>query len=292
MSTSGVGLVKSFLGKLPSVVTKDSAINSLDQLESNVKKLKIGYTTFKKCIDKYGIKSDVGSEINSRVMALYKKRTVIDVIGLGIRSMDSRINELSSVVSTKLDEDNPTNVMTYDKANILKLIEVHLSWVDYAVSVMRYIAANEVAEARSEEPPYSKHFANKITTGLGNWIIHSSIVIDSPNLEKAIDEASSVTVVSKDSDHNSLDKSKDPLRMGFLGTYFNIIYMAYDLAADFEIWYRDYLKNSVEDIISHTEYLESLSKEQNTTRYEDQIKKNNDKIKVLEYKIKQIEEEA
>ncbi len=284
--------VKSFVESLPSIVAKDDVMDEIENITTSIKSLKTAHAAYSKFYTKNGLHSEIAKELEHRILLVTKVKSINDIVMLGIRRIDKRIEELTSAAEKHLDEDNPKTVMSYDKAGILKLTELLSFWVKYSMSIMRYVCANEIALVRDEEPGYSKNFARKIDDGFSNWLKIYTLIVDAESLDKAIDKTTSVVDVLDDHSGNQLDKSKDPLQMGFIGTYFNIAYFITDKIGELRVWYYDYLKCQVNDILINTEYLESVYNDTNDENLARQIEKNQDKIKKIELKIKKIEEDA
>lgn len=281
-----------FVDKLPTVVSKKDAELTLESLEKNILQLKAAHNTYFKYTDRNPVKSKIGLEIEARVKATMKNLTVGEVIGLGLATAERHIQELEKAVKKYLDEDNPRDTMTYNKVGIIKLIDLYGFWFDYSMSIMRYISANEINEMTAAEPLYTKGFARKIEENLGSWLVFSDIVIQRTDLNKVIDATTDMVVVSKDQYATAGDSKKDPARLGFIGTYFNIPYMINDLLADLYVWRYDYFKNQKQEIIMHIEYLESITADGDNPRVLKQISINSDKLKVIENRLKKMEEET
>lgn len=295
MNSKKVSFIQIFLNTLPSSISKDEVEGTIDSINKNIRTLKTSHNTYSKFVTRYGLKSALGKEIESRVVAVTSSDSIDNLISMCIRRIDGRLEELSKIANKVIEEDNPKVLMTYDKANVLKVLDLFAFWVDYSESLMRFICSNEYADFKGEDPEYSRNFEKKINANLGNWISVSDLILEVADLNKLISKSSDAIVVANDNPNNDLDKTRDPVRAGFIGTYFNIPYLVTDLLGELAIKRHEYLTDQKNSILLHIQYLESQYEEGDAgtkNNIEKAIEKCNTKIKKIEYGINKIEEDS
>ena len=276
-------IYKSIASIMDTIADNNDIIISVDEFmdgktinDSNIKKLE---KDFLADLKEAGVKN-VGNFFNAIKMNHEKVMILCPV--------------LKKLVRDNLATDNYQSAMTYDKATLIRLIELFDFSINYSLKLMHYLL--NVQSASFKDSDEKIHLTageiKNIVTNLSNWTSVLSIVLPIKNLEDVINKIPSIEI-SRDWVSGTVSDAgeKDPLKLGFVGVSYNPFYYAQRWAAEWSVEKNRADKERKRVMELRLYHLKNQYNESPDPAMEMRINKMEVELSKIEYSIKQFEDD-